>query len=233
MLISCGFPVTLDVLASQSSDGNNDGGADEVRLLCSNSTGQDRDLAGTVVLVSGGGRGLGRLLAIALARAGAPVGLLGRRAGAAVGEIERAGGTVAAAIADVTDRDVLSAAVEKFQRRRGPVDLLINNAGVAGPIGASWDVDLDERRRALEANTGGAFTLTWMDDSARHDRRWVHGRFAAGQGADPDQAVRLIVDLARGRGDVLSGRHLSGRHLSADDDLAASSRRSTGSGKRT
>jgi NAD(P)-dependent dehydrogenase (short-subunit alcohol dehydrogenase family) len=87
------------------------------------------------VLVSGGGRGLGRLLAGTLARAGATVALLARSGdelAAAVDEITRAGGTAAAAPADVTDPRALQAAVARLREQLGPVDVLINNAGIIG-----------------------------------------------------------------------------------------------------
>jgi FlaA1/EpsC-like NDP-sugar epimerase len=106
-----------------------------------------RDLTGQVVLVSGGGRGLGRLLTAELAGAGAAVGLLARSAGqlsAAVAEIEQAGGTAAAVTADVTDRQSLAAAVEELTARLGQPDVLVNNAGISGPAGQLWDIDPEE-----------------------------------------------------------------------------------------
>jgi hypothetical protein len=45
---------------------------------------------------------------------------------------------------------------------------------------------------------------------------WIRARLASGQGADPDRAARLVLELARGRGD-----RLSGRHLTVADDLDA------------
>jgi acyl-CoA synthetase (AMP-forming)/AMP-acid ligase II/NAD(P)-dependent dehydrogenase (short-subunit alcohol dehydrogenase family) len=122
-----------------------------------------RALAGKVVLVSGGGRGLGRLLAAELAQAGALVGLLARSAAqlaATVAEIELAGGTAAAVTADVTDRQSLAAAVADLTARLGQPDVLVNNAGVSGPIGRLWDTDPQEWSRTFDVNVRGAFELS-------------------------------------------------------------------------
>jgi acyl-CoA synthetase (AMP-forming)/AMP-acid ligase II/NAD(P)-dependent dehydrogenase (short-subunit alcohol dehydrogenase family) len=122
-----------------------------------------RDLTGQVVLVSGGGRGLGRLLAAELAQAGAAVGLLARSAAQlaqAVAEIEQAGGTAAAVAADVTDRRSLADAVAELTERLGQPDVLVNNAGIGGPSGPLWDVDPEEWTRTFDVNVNGAFALT-------------------------------------------------------------------------
>jgi acyl-CoA synthetase (AMP-forming)/AMP-acid ligase II/NAD(P)-dependent dehydrogenase (short-subunit alcohol dehydrogenase family) len=122
-----------------------------------------RDLTGTVVLVSGGGRGLGRLLAADLAKAGAAVGLLARttaQLSATVTEIEQAGGQAAAATADVTDRQSLAAAVAELTGRLGQPDVLVNNAGISGPVGPLWDTDPQEWTRTFDVNVNGAFELS-------------------------------------------------------------------------
>jgi acyl-CoA synthetase (AMP-forming)/AMP-acid ligase II len=123
----------------------------------------EEDLTGTVVLISGGGRGLGRLLARTLASAGASVGVLARSGdelAETVAEIELAGGTAAAAVADVTDHAATAAAVAQLTHRLGPVEVLINNAGVTGPAGPMWDADPAEWWRTLEINLGGVHVLT-------------------------------------------------------------------------
>jgi NAD(P)-dependent dehydrogenase (short-subunit alcohol dehydrogenase family) len=173
--------------------------------------------------------------------------------------------------------------------------VLINNAGINGPVGSMWDVDQAQWWHTFEVNLGGAFTLTqialcdmiaagsgrivnitsyagvyrWplmsayaaskaalvkLTETLAAETRphgvsvfsvdpgllpiglseaalrstadpetsegrvfgWIRARLESGDGADPDQAARLILALAGGRGD-----RLSGRHLTVADDLAA------------
>jgi NAD(P)-dependent dehydrogenase (short-subunit alcohol dehydrogenase family) len=249
-----------------------------------------RPLDGMVALVSGGGRGLGRLLGTRLAAAGAAVGLIARspdELAAAAAEINRAGGVAAAAAADVADQRAAAAAVAGLRERLGTADILINNAGISGPVGPLWDAPAAEWWRAVEVNLGGAFVLTQLalehmipagrgrivnitsyagvyrwpllsayaaskaalvkltetlaEETRPHGvsvfsvdpgllpiglgeaalmastdgqtpegrvHRWIRDQLAAGRGADPEEAARLILALASGRADRLSGRHL-------------------------
>lgn len=86
-------------------------------------------IAGRVALVTGGGSGVGRAIAIQMARAGAELwvnDLHGERAEQVVKEIEAEGGAAHGIVADVSDRDAVPALV----RNTGPVDILVNNAGI-------------------------------------------------------------------------------------------------------
>jgi NAD(P)-dependent dehydrogenase (short-subunit alcohol dehydrogenase family) len=115
-------------------------------------------LAGQVAVVTGGGRGLGRLIALALADAGAAVAVMSRTSAelAETAEgIERAGGRAAAIEADVSDREAVARAFAEARRRLGPVTLLVNNAAVAGPVGPFWQVEPDEWWRTMEINLRG------------------------------------------------------------------------------
>ncbi|MBI3393025.1 MAG: SDR family oxidoreductase [Nitrospirae bacterium] len=116
-------------------------------------------LGGRVALVTGGGTGIGKAIALALARAGSRVAVCGRRESVlneAVAEIEAAGGTGLALRADVTDRAEIEAAVEAAASAWGRLDILVNNAGASGrtPI----DSNDDARWHAiLAANLTGTF----------------------------------------------------------------------------
>jgi NAD(P)-dependent dehydrogenase (short-subunit alcohol dehydrogenase family) len=117
-------------------------------------------LDGTVSIITGGGRGIGRVLAQALADAGAAVGLIAR-SGTELAETVRlitaSGGTAAAARADITDQQATAGAIDALRRQLEPVDLLVNNAGVSGPFGDAWQVDAQDWWRAVEINLRGAF----------------------------------------------------------------------------
>ena len=195
---------------------------------------------------------------------------------------------MAAATADVSDEAATAAAVAAHRRRLGPVDALINNAGISGPVGPLWETDAAQWWRTIEVNLGGAFALTrlvlpemiaagrnriinitshaavhrWplvsayvaskaalvkltetlaaetrphgvsvfsvdpgvlpigLSDTALASTAdpntpqgrvfgWIRRQLATGHGADPDHAARLILELATGKGDPLSGRHLT------------------------
>jgi NAD(P)-dependent dehydrogenase (short-subunit alcohol dehydrogenase family) len=117
-------------------------------------------LTGTVSVITGGGRGIGRFLARALADAGSAVGLIARSE-AELAETARlittAGGAAAAVCADVSDPGGTAGGLDALRRQLGPVDLLVNNAGVSGPFGEAWRVDEGDWWRAVEINLRGAF----------------------------------------------------------------------------
>jgi short-subunit dehydrogenase len=87
-----------------------------------------------VVLITGASSGIGRTLAIQLARKGAAVGLLARRAEVlreVAESIESCGGRALALPADVTDAAAVRNAVRELRERFGPIDVLVANAGIS------------------------------------------------------------------------------------------------------
>jgi NAD(P)-dependent dehydrogenase (short-subunit alcohol dehydrogenase family) len=115
-------------------------------------------LAGQVALVTGGGRGIGRAIARELAAAGAAVAVAARsddQIAEVAGAIQSEGGRSLAVQADVTDRCAVDRMVAATERELGPVDLLINNAGVFGPIGPIWEIDPDEWWQGVASHLRG------------------------------------------------------------------------------
>jgi NAD(P)-dependent dehydrogenase (short-subunit alcohol dehydrogenase family) len=104
------------------------------------------DLTGKVALVTGAGQSIGVGIATTLAEAGAAVAvndLVGERAEATAALIRDAGGTAFVAPFDVTDYDAVFAGVAAIEADLGPVDVLVNNAGIAEGVGAKFFLDDD------------------------------------------------------------------------------------------
>ena len=118
------------------------------------------DLRGQVAIVTGGGRGLGRTFAHALAAAGAAVAVVARSSdelAEVVASIRELGRRATAITGDVTDRQAVEHVVHETERQLGPVDLLVNNAAILRTPGPLWEVDPDEWWRTMEVNVRGPF----------------------------------------------------------------------------
>ena len=114
-----------------------------------------KHLSGQAALVTGGGRGLGRAIAVALAASGARVAVLARspaQVAAVAAEIDGL-----ALTADVTEPADLDAALRSAGAELGPLDILVANAGVVWPLGPTATVAPDEWARAIDINLVGAF----------------------------------------------------------------------------
>ena len=120
----------------------------------------DTALTGKVALVTGGSRGIGRAIAVALGRRGAKVIVnYAARADAAretAAAVEAAGGQAAIAAFDVADAAAVTDAIKAIGKDHGGLDILVNNAGVAinGLIMRFSD---EQWQKTLAVNLGGAF----------------------------------------------------------------------------
>lgn len=127
------------------------------------------ELAGKAALVTGGSRGIGAAIAIALAREGADVAITyvsaADRAQAVVAQIQALGRRALAIRADSADMAEVKAAVERTAAEFGALDILVNNAGIAlmGPL---QDVTLDDIDRTLSIHVRASFVAAQA--AARH-----------------------------------------------------------------
>jgi len=120
------------------------------------------EIAGASALVTGAGRGIGRAIALALAREGAAVTGVARTASeldALVREIREKGGRAVAHPGDVASAEVCAAAVARAREAHGRLQILVNNAGVGEhvPVAHTSDAQWD---RMLATNLSGPFRLT-------------------------------------------------------------------------
>src|SRR5438876_3785317 len=115
---------------------------------------------GRVALVTGGGRGIGRATALELARRGADVAVAARNAGEieeVAAAIREQGRRTLAVPVDLSDAQATRGLAATVEQALGPVAILVNNAGVVGPFGASWELDPLEWKRALQINLVAPF----------------------------------------------------------------------------
>jgi NAD(P)-dependent dehydrogenase (short-subunit alcohol dehydrogenase family) len=102
------------------------------------------ELTGQVAIVTGAGRGFGRVIAARLAAEGAAVTVTARtraQVDESAAQIVAAGGRAHAVVADVTNREQVERVVMETRDAFGEISLLVNNAGVPDPFGPIWAVD--------------------------------------------------------------------------------------------
>jgi NAD(P)-dependent dehydrogenase (short-subunit alcohol dehydrogenase family) len=124
----------------------------------------DKPFAGRTALVTGGARGIGRAIALMLAEAGARVAVNYERNAAAAGQtVDRcraAGADAEAFQADVSQPEAVTEMVDSIRGALGPVDLLVNNAGIFNQRPHA-ELTFAEWKRMLQVNLDGTFLVTW------------------------------------------------------------------------
>lgn len=115
-----------------------------------------------VAVVTGAGRGIGRAIALAFAREGARL-ILAARTERELTETatacHEAGGKALAVVTDVSDWNQVQRLIATAIQEAGQVGILVNAAGVYGPIGPTADIDISAWTRAVEVNLFGSFYL--------------------------------------------------------------------------
>jgi 3-oxoacyl-[acyl-carrier protein] reductase len=115
----------------------------------------DTELAGQVALVTGGGRGIGRGIALELTAAGARVAVAARTREQVEAVAAEIGGI--AIEADVSDRNAVERMVARVEDELGPLDLLVSNAGIATDEESAWEIDPDQWWHVFEVNVRGVY----------------------------------------------------------------------------
>jgi len=149
-------------------------------------------------LITGGSRGLGREMALALAEAGADLVLTGREAAsleATAGDIRARGRQVTTIEADMSDADQCTSACQKTLDDHGPIDILINNVGGRRENITTEAMPLETWRRLMDLNLTSAFLCTQQIGRAMIER---------GEGG-------RIINIASINSFAV-GRNIAGRH---------------------
>ncbi|MGE6613079.1 3-ketoacyl-ACP reductase [Peribacillus sp. NPDC076916] len=119
-------------------------------------------LKGKTALITGAGRGIGRATAIALAKEGVHLGLIGLTMSnleKVTAELEQYDVNVSVATADVADLEAVHHAVEHIKSDLGSIDILINNAGIA-KFGGFLDLTPEEWEKIIRVNLMGVYNVT-------------------------------------------------------------------------
>ncbi|MEE9278268.1 MAG: SDR family oxidoreductase [Dehalococcoidia bacterium] len=123
-----------------------------------------RELEGRSAIITGAGAGLGKGIALAFAAEGANVVLTARRAQplqAVAAEIKSAGHADAMVVtADVSKEADVDALFDQVVGRYGKVDIVVNNAGIAGEVGNIWELSLAGWQETIDTNLTGPWLCT-------------------------------------------------------------------------
>ena len=177
------------------------------------------DLADKVAVVTGGAQGIGYAVAERLLRSGAAVASWDRQAETnrdAMSALAEAGRTLAVTC-DMTDWDSLSAALAETERGLGPVDIVVNSAGVAGPVATVEDYDNAAWHDVIDINLNGTYyvnKLVIAGMKARNYGRIVNIASIAGKEGNPNACAYSaskagVIGFTKSLGKELAGHDIA------------------------
>jgi NADP-dependent 3-hydroxy acid dehydrogenase YdfG len=134
---------------------------------------QSRPIGGRVVAITGGARGIGKATAAALAARGARVAIGDLDLDLAEQTAAELGGGAVAIRLDVTDRDSFESFIEETERQLGPLDVLVNNAGIM-PLGRFAEEDDLTAKRMVDINLHGVIYGTKLALARMEPRNTGH-----------------------------------------------------------
>jgi len=119
-------------------------------------------LKNKVAVVTGGARGIGKAVSLLFAKEGAKLSIISRtepQLESVKKEIEFSGGEVFVFRGDISEGDTVKKFAAGTIKKFGSIDILINNAGILGPVGPLFENDTDEWIKAVEINLIGTFLM--------------------------------------------------------------------------
>ena len=155
-----------------------------------------------VALITGGGRGLGRAFAVALAKNGLHVAVASRNSeelNATVCLLRAEQVRSIAIPTDVTDEAAVRKMVSITREQLGPISLLVNAAGIGAPFGPTWEIDSEEWWRNLEVNLKGVMLCckaVVTDMIARRQGRIINVASGAGTVSIPYMSAYVTSKAA-------------------------------------
>jgi NAD(P)-dependent dehydrogenase (short-subunit alcohol dehydrogenase family) len=173
------------------------------------------ELTGRVALVTGAGRGIGIGIAAALARQGALVAvndLRQDRAQRSVDAIGAENGTAVTSVFDVTDYDAVAAGVEAISCRLGPIDIVVNNAGIPPggiPVKPFALSDRSEWHRFVDVNLFGVLNTVHTTVGGMCERGWGRVVTISSEAARFGMDQNVSIYGASKAGAVAFSKHLA------------------------
>src|SRR5262249_4863627 len=181
-----------------------------------------KQLNDRIALITGAGRGIGRAIALAYGAEGARVALTARTTGEldeVVGKIRAAGGTALAFPADLSDRAVPGQVVGDVERAVGPIEILVNNAGMGSSSNPRPVVDFDDDfwDQSLAINLTAPYLLCKAVLPGMLERRWgriitiasVNGKIGSLHGAAYAASKHGVLGLTRTLAQEVAGQGIT------------------------